>query len=85
MTWQDIIISVANLLFTYSLIYQVHHGFKKKKALLTLTTSVLTSIGLYAVSAAFLTLALYLSAITALINGILWTILFMQGITYKNA
>ncbi|MBW2992416.1 hypothetical protein KY345_04330 [Candidatus Woesearchaeota archaeon] len=84
MIWQDVIIAVANLMFTYSLIYQVYYGFKKKKGLLTFTTSILTFIGLYAVTIAFITLSLYYSAITAGINATLWLMLFIQRIIYKK-
>jgi hypothetical protein len=82
MVWQDIIITIANLMFTYSLINQVHHGFKKKKGFLTITTSVLTFIGLYAMAVAFFTLGLYFSAIVATINATLWFVLFIQKMIY---
>jgi len=82
--WQDIIIAIANILFTYSLIHQVYHGFKNKKGFLTLTASGLTTIGLYAISVAYFTLSLYFSVVISFINGTLWLILFMQGWIYKN-
>ena len=85
MIWQDIVVTIANLLFAYSLVYQVYYGFKKKKGLLTLTTSLLTVIGLYAISIAFFTLALYFSAISTTINGTLWLILLIQRLVYKEA
>lgn len=84
MGWQDIIIASANVLFGYSLLYQVFHGFKVKKKLLTLQTSLLSTIGLYALSIAYLTLGLYVSTAVGAINGTLWLLLFIQGITYRN-
>jgi hypothetical protein len=59
MVWQDIVIAIANVLFGYSLIYQVFKGFKEKKGFLALQTSLLTSIRLYAVAFVYLTLKLY--------------------------
>lgn len=85
MNWQDIIISLANLLFTYSLLYQVVHGFRKRKGFLTLTMSGLTAFGLYAVGVSFFTLRLYFSATVATINATLWLTLFIQGLIYEKA
>jgi len=85
MLWQDIVISIANLMFTYSLIHQVYHGFKKKKGFLTLTASGLTSLGLFALSIAFFTLSLYLSTIISVINALLWLVLFVQRLVFKEA
>ena len=84
MIWQDIVIAIANLLFTYSLFHQVIYGFKKKKGLLTLTTSGLTSLGLYALALSFFTLNLYFSSIIAVINATLWLILLIQRIIYTS-
>ena len=60
-------------------------GFKKKKGLITLVTSGLTSIGLYAVAVAFFTVSLYYSTIIVATNATLWLILFIQRIIYKKA
>ena len=84
MVWQDILISVANVLFSYSLIHQVYHGFKKKEGAMTLTASSLTTIGLYAFSFAFYTLGLYASTIISIFNGTLWLTLFIQRIIYQK-
>jgi len=84
MIWQDIVIMVANLVFTYTLIYQAYYGFKKKKGLLTLTTAGLTFVAIYVVTIAFYTLSLYFSAIVSAVNGTLWLILFIQRIVYKK-
>ena len=84
MVWQDIIIAIANVLFGYSLVYQVYYGFKKRKGLLALQTSFLTTIGLYALSLAYLSLHFYFSTIVSLFNGTMWLILFIQGLIYKK-
>ncbi|MBT4136147.1 hypothetical protein HOD75_00205 [archaeon] len=85
MVWQDIVIAIANVLFGYSLIYQVYLGFKKRKGFLAIQTSFLTTIGLYAIAFAFLTMNLYISALVSVFNGTLWLILFIQRLIYKKA
>lgn len=84
MVWQDIVIAIANLLFVYSLASQIYKGFKDKKGYITLQTSFLTIIGLFAVAFAFFTLGLLASAIVAIVNGSMWLILFIQGLIYKK-
>ena len=85
MIWQDIVIAVANLMFTFSLVSQVYHGFIEKRGFIILKTSGLTSIGLYAISFTYFSLLLYSSAVISFINASLWAILFFQRIVYKKA
>ncbi|HLC37250.1 MAG TPA: hypothetical protein VJJ53_00540 [Candidatus Nanoarchaeia archaeon] len=85
MLWQDIIISISNILFSYALIPQVYHGFKKKKGFITLQTSLLTFVGLYAIAIAFLTFKLYFSMTITAITGTFWVILFLQRLIYGKA
>lgn len=82
--WQDIVVALANLLFGYSLLWQVIIGFKKKMGALALQTALLTTIGLYTLAVAYLTLNLYASTIIAFFNGTMWLILFLQSIIYKK-
>ncbi len=84
MIWQDILIAIANLMFTYSIAYQVYYGYKKKKGLLTLTASILTFTGLYTIAIAFFTLSLFFSGLISTVNGTLWFMLFIQRIIYKK-
>ena len=53
MIWQDIVLTIVNLVFLVSLIPQVYYGFKKKKGLISLWTSIPTFIGIYVVSGVF--------------------------------
>ena len=85
MVWQDIVVAIANILFGYSLAYQVYKGFRERKGFLTLQTSLLTTIGLYAMSFAFFTLNLFVSTIVSTFNGTMWLLLFIQGLIYKKA
>ncbi|MBI2146950.1 hypothetical protein HYU19_00555 [Candidatus Woesearchaeota archaeon] len=84
MIWQDIVIATAQVLFGYSLIYQVYQGFKHKKGFLSFQTSLLTTIGLAAMTVAYLTLHLYLSSVLSGFIGILWLLLMIQAILYKS-
>jgi hypothetical protein len=85
MVWQDLVIAIANVLFGYSLFYQVFRGFKEKRGFLALQTSFLTSIGLYAVAFVYLSLKLYISTVIAFLSAIFWTLLFIQGLVYEKA
>lgn len=84
MIWQDIVITIANIIFSASLLPQVIYGFKKRKGFVTATTSGPTFIGLYAISIAFYSLNLTLSAIVSFITGTLWLTLFVQRIVYEK-
>lgn len=84
MIWQDIVLMVANLLFTYSIFAQVYYGFKRKRGLIVLKTSFLTTLGLYATCVVFFSLGLLFSGIVAGINATLWFVLFIQRIVYPK-
>ncbi|MEK6898087.1 MAG: hypothetical protein AABX28_01880 [Nanoarchaeota archaeon] len=84
MIWQDIVISVIIIAFAYALVPQIYQGFKQKRGLINLQTSLITSIGSYILAGVYLTLEFYFSAVLIFISAILWTILFLQKIIYKN-
>lgn len=83
MLWQDFVLAIVNLVFGYALIPQVYEGFKKRKGLVNLQTSFLTSICMYTVAIVVLTLHLYFTAAIDIIIGTFWVILFFQKIVYK--
>jgi hypothetical protein len=83
MIWQDLVLTIANILFSLALIPQVYHGFKTKRAAMVLQTAVLTTIGLYATSIAFFTLNLFFSGAVSLISGTLWALLLIQKLIYR--
>lgn len=83
MVWQDVIIAIANVLFGYSLVFQVWKGYRDKKGYLALQSSFLTMIGLYALAFSFYTLSLIVSTVVSAFNGTMWLILFIQGIMYQ--
>ena len=82
--WQDFVITIANLIFSVSLIPQVYLGFKTKTGPITLATSIPTSTGLYIISFAYYTLSLNYSAILSFVNGTFWFVLFLQRVIYKK-
>jgi len=84
MVWQDIVIMILNLVFTYSIGNQVIYGFKKKKGYLTITTALLQGLALVIMGATYLTLDLIFSAIVTAFNGFLWLTLLIQRIIYKK-
>jgi len=82
--WQDIAITTIMILFAYALVPQIARGFKLKKRLVSIQTSLITFLGMYVLSYIYLTLKLNFSTIVSLITGTLWLILFIQGIIYKK-
>ena len=83
MIWQDIALTIANLIFSYALIPQVYHGFKHKKTTITKQTSTLTTIGLFTSSIAFLSLNLLFSGIVCAFNATMWALLLIQKLLYN--
>ena len=81
--WQDIVITICLILFSYALLPQIYQGFKKRKALINLQTSLLTTLGMYVLTITYFTLELTFSTAIAFITGTLWAILLFQGIFYK--
>jgi len=84
MIWQDIIITIANLIFAVSIIIQVYHGYKEKTEPIKYMTSIPTFFGLYLMSLAFWSLNLYFSTAVAFLSGTLWLLLFVQRLIYNK-
>jgi len=84
MVWQDFVVAVANILFSLSMVFQAYRGFKEKKGFITLQTSGLTLMGLFGLAISFFTLNLYFSTAAALLNALVWIVVFIQRIIYKK-
>tara|TARA_Y100000310_G_scaffold105782_1_gene104321 strand:- start:568 stop:822 length:255 start_codon:yes stop_codon:yes gene_type:complete len=84
MIWPDIVLTIANLIFTYALFPQVYQGFKTRKGAIVLQTGILTSLGLFASCIAFFSLGLIFSGTICNINAILWVILTIQRLIFKK-
>jgi len=44
MIWQDLALSITNIIVGYALIPQVYHGFKNKVGAMTLQTAIISTI-----------------------------------------
>ncbi|MBT7101907.1 hypothetical protein HN935_00125 [archaeon] len=83
MVWQDVIITICVLAFSYALVPQIVHGFKNKKSSISAQTTFISSAGMIILGITYITLKLYFSAIMSIIGGMLWEILFIQNRIYK--
>ncbi|PIO07544.1 hypothetical protein COU59_03245 [Candidatus Pacearchaeota archaeon CG10_big_fil_rev_8_21_14_0_10_34_12] len=83
MVWQDIVIAIVIVFLAYALIPQIYKGFKEKRGLISLQTSIITGVGMYILSYIYFTLNLFFSATMVFISGLFWTILFFQKKFYK--
>ena len=84
MVWQDIVISIANIVFLVALIPQIIDGFKKKKGLINPWASSLTILALFSLCVTYFSLDLIYSCGICFSNALLWIILLIQRIIYKN-
>ncbi len=82
--WQDTIITTIIILFSYALIPQAYQGFKEKKGLINIQTSLITSIGMYVLAFVYNTLNLTFSTIMSILAGTIWLVLLIQKLIYKN-
>lgn len=85
MLWQDWVLSAANIVFFVSLLPQVYQGFREKKGFVSLSTAGPTFICLYAMAITFFTLSLRFASIIAFSTGVLWMLIFIQGLLYRKA
>jgi len=83
MVWQDIVITICIVLSSYALIPQVIYGFKTKKKLIAIQTSLITTLSVYTITFVFFTLKLYFSTAINFLIGTLWLIILFQGIKYQ--
>jgi len=84
MIWQDIVIAIASIVFSFALVLQVYHGFKYKSGPIKLETSIPTFLGLYVICFVYITLTLYFSASISFLVGTIWFILFVQRLLYNK-
>ena len=84
MIWQDIVISIANIVLFVSLIPQIYHGFKYKLSSIKKLTSFPIVLALTSLVISYITLNLYFSAAMMSLAVLGWLILFIQSIIYKN-
>jgi hypothetical protein len=80
MTWQDIILTVGNLLMAASLIPSVVSSDKP-----ALSTSLLSGSILFTFAIVFATLSLWITAFAVSLNVILWFVLALQKYQQQRA
>jgi hypothetical protein len=73
MKWQEIILTLGQIIFIVALLPSV---FSKDKP--EIWTSILTGLVAYSICATYFTLSLPLAAISAGFNGVFWSILAIQ-------
>jgi hypothetical protein len=84
MSIQDIVITIASIIISLSLIPQVILGFKTKTGPVSYWTSIPYALSLSAVGLSFASLELWLSTIVTSITVLLWAILAIQKYIYSS-
>jgi len=74
--WQDIVIAVVSILFSFILLPQLRDVWYGK-TILNLYTASLTTIGLYILAATFFTMEFWISFTAEFISGTVWLLLFV--------
>lgn len=82
--WQDYLITIIMVAFSYALIPQIYQGFEQKKGFINIQTSLITFLGMYLLTIIYFTLGLIFSTVIGFLTGTMWLILFIQRIVYKN-
>ncbi|HLA22977.1 MAG TPA: hypothetical protein VJZ93_00385 [Candidatus Nanoarchaeia archaeon] len=84
MVWQDFVITICIVAFSYALIPQIIDGFRKKKSSINVQTSLITALGMCTLSIVYLSLNLIFSATIVFINALIWTTFLFQKMIYKS-
>jgi len=81
--WQDYLITLSVVAFSYALLPQIYQGYKQKKGFINSQTSLITLIGMYALTYTYFSMGFLFSSIITFISGTLWLTLFIQKLIYK--
>jgi hypothetical protein len=84
MNTQDIVITIASIIISISLIPQVILGFQTKTGPVRYWTSIPYSLSLTAIGLSFASLELWLSTAVTVISVILWATLAIQRFVYTK-
>ena len=82
MIWQDIIVSIASIIFVYAMMPQITYGFKTKKGLISIQFSLLNILAMFGLIIVYASFGLIFSTILNIIIAILWIILLVQRLRY---
>jgi len=84
MTWQNIAITAASIIFVYAMLPQIIYGFKKRRGVITYQFSILNIIAMLALTIAYWSRGLIFSTVINAVITILWGVLLFQRIIYPN-
>jgi hypothetical protein len=82
MIWQDIVASIASVIFIYAMMPQIIYGFKTRKGLIALQFSVINIIAMTGLVVVYFSLELYAAFVMNVVLIILWIILVFQRLEY---
>ncbi len=82
--WQDIVITVCNIILSMSLLPQVYNGFRTKTGPIGFSTSVPYALCLFTISVALWTSGLLLSGVVTFLSGFVWTCFAVQRYIYNK-
>ena len=82
MIWQDIVASIASIIFVYAMMPQIIYGFKTRKGLIALQFSIINIIAMMGLVIVYFSLELYFAFILNILLIILWLILVFQRLIY---
>ncbi|MBI2673102.1 hypothetical protein HYX19_02480 [Candidatus Woesearchaeota archaeon] len=80
--WQDIVISIASIIFVYAMIPQIIYGFKTKKGLISVQFSLLNILAMIGLVVVYVSFGLIFSTVLNIIITLLWFILLIQRLKY---
>ena len=80
--WQDIVISIASIIFVYATIPQIIYGFKIKKGLISVQFSLLNILAMTGLVVVYVSFGLVFSTVINILITLLWFILLIQRLKY---
>ena len=83
MNWQDIVITIASIVFVYAMVPQIIYGYKKRLGVITYQFSILNTVAMIALTITYYSLGLTLSTIISFVLTVLYLILLIQRIIYS--
>lgn len=83
--WQDYVLTIVSIAFSYALIPQIILSHKTKEVNFSWQTIIITCICIYIYSFCNYTLSLYLAFVINFINASCWGILGIQKFFYRRS
>ena len=84
MIWQDIVIAICTIGFSYALIPQILLHFRMERVELTWQTIIITSVGMLVVMICMFSLKLWFTTAMNFLAMLLWITFGVQKIIYKR-